>query len=139
MYFFILEDSGGLICWVHSCCQFISHLHLCNVCHFSILSNRSVLCMVFILFCNGYFSIYRWNPNNFLVNLQYFSQIYSIYCEIREILIICHFWYPLSGLCTSQFDADFRSQREGSLCFVFVFLETIGIICFIHLHCTFNW
>ena len=59
-----------------------------------------------------------------------FLDLTSIYCEIREILIICIFVF-LSLVCV-QVDSNFRSQREGSL-FCICFLETIGIIClFIH-------
>ena len=53
----------------------------------------------------------------------FFSDLASIYCEIREILIICHFLVSSLWSVYKSDRSDFRSQREGSLLCI-CFLET---------------
>ena len=68
----------------------------------------------------------------------FFSDLTSIYCEIREILIICHFLVSSSLVCV-QVGSDFRSQREGSLfCICFLGTNWCSFTSFI-LHFTFIW
>ena len=77
---------------------------------------------------------FRYSEVNSLVNLQYFSRIYAIYCEIREIFIIKSllfviFWFPLSDLCTSRLTSGVR-ERDLYL-FCNCFFET-NWYCLLH-------
>ena len=100
------------------------------MCVISIISNRSVLCIVFIVFVDilvyiGEILEILGKSSDFF---NIFSDLTSIYCEIHEILIICIFVF-LSLVCV-QVGSDFRSQR--GIIILYLFSETIGIICFIH-------
>ena len=48
-------------------------------------------------------------------------------------LLFVIFWFPLSGLCTSQIVLTSGVRERDHCCFVFVFLKQIGIVCFIHI------
>ena len=128
MYFLVLEDSGGLICWVHSC-----YLSIC----ISVISNRCVLCMVFIVFVDILVCI-----GEILINLQYFLR-FSLY-------ILWNPWNPyylsLSGilssdLCIQVSGCWLQEKRGRDHCFVFVYLFSWNkLIRLLHsLHCTFIW
>ena len=71
---------------------------------------------------------------NFVVNLQYFSRIYSIYCEILMIKSLLFVIFLVSSLWSVYKSIDFRSQREGSIFVLYLFsLKQVGIVCFIHI------
>ena len=121
--------------------QFVSHFVNLS---FLYLSNRSVLCMVFLLL-NEYFSIYRWNPINFnifsvkssyiIFNI-FLVDLASIYCEIREILIICHFLVLLSLICV-QVRSFWLQESERGIIVCICFSWNNWYYLLHSLHCTF--
>ena len=96
---------------------------------FCVISNRSVLCMVFlivsvdILVCIGEILEFLGKSSIF------FSNLTSIYCEICEILIICHFLVSSSNLCVQVSGCWLQERRVRDPYLCICFLETIGIIC----------
>ena len=128
MYFFVLEDSGGLICWVHSFVN-LYHIYISVMCViFLILSNRSVLCMVFILVA----------VMNILV---FIGEIHKSSIFFSDLFyILWNPWNPyylsfsgfLSLVCVQVSSMLASGVRERDhICYVFVFLET-NWYCLLH-------
>ena len=73
------------------------------------------------------------------VNVYYFS-VFALkiqyLCKFSMFIYICvYICSPLSGLCTSRFKSDFRSQREGiSLCTCKILNICIFVIFVIYLN-----
>ena len=130
MYFLILEDSGGLICWVPSY-------------HLSIYISVTSICIVWSMFC-WCFSIYWWNPRNPYKSSDFFNiflDLTSVYCEIHEILIICHFSGILySNLCVQVSGCWLQERRERDHCIIFCicFLKQLVFIYLFHYIVHFN-
>ena len=100
-----------------------------------VLSNQYVLCIGFIVIfvCS---SIYQWNPYKSSDFFNIFSDLTSVYCEIREILIICILVSPQIFVYKSV-SAGFR-REEGSV-FCICFLKQLVTVClFIHYIVHFN-
>ena len=84
------------------------------------------------MFC-GYLSIYWWNPWNPCKSLDFFnifSDFTSVYCEIREILIICNIFVIgfLSRISVyKSVGAGFR-RGKGGIIILYLFSETINYL-----------
>ena len=122
MYFFVLEDSGGLYLF-----GLFYLSHLCDVCHFC---NQYMHCVIHC-FC-GYLSIYQWNPCKSLDFFNIFSDFISVYCEVCEILGICILASSPLIFAYKSVGAGFRRKEAGIRILCICFLKQLVFIYLFH-------